>query len=302
MITIIGSINMDLIGIVDRFPEPGETVPGTDFIAAPGGKGANQALAAARGGGQVRFVGAVGGDATAGDPLALLDAAGVDLSAVETVKGPTGTAVILVEASGENMIAVIPGANGHFLPQSASSLDFGRGDVLLLQMEVPVETMVAGAKRAKAAGAAVILNIAPFKAEATALLPHVDLLVVNESEGAALADTLETEAGAPEALAKALQATTGKTVVMTLGEDGALAVQDGEVTTVDAFSVDVVDTVGAGDTFCGTLATILDSGGALDAAALKRASAAGALACTKKGAQPSIPDAADVDRLMGSQS
>lgn len=302
MITIIGSINMDLIGMVDRFPVPGETVPGTDFMAAPGGKGANQALAAARGGGQVRFVGAVGSDATAGDPLALLNAAGVDLSAVETVAGPTGTAVILVEASGENMIAVIPGANGHVLPESTSSLDFAMDDVLLLQMEVPVEIMVAGAKRAKAAGATVILNVAPFKAEATALLPHVDILVVNESEGAALAAVLGTEAGAPDALAKALQATTGKRVVMTLGEDGALTVQEGNVTKVDAFAVDVVDTVGAGDTFCGTLAVGLDSGEALDATALRRASAAGALACTKKGAQPSIPNATDVDRLMDSQS
>src|SRR5688572_25249802 len=134
MITVFGSINLDLIGGVERLPKPGETVPGHGFATAPGGKGANQALAAARAGATVRMVGAVGRDAFAGEALALLGAGGVDLSLVREVDGPTGVALILVDRAGENVIAVIPGANGTVTEADAAALDFAPGDVLVLQL------------------------------------------------------------------------------------------------------------------------------------------------------------------------
>ena len=225
MITVFGSINLDLIGGVERLPKPGETVPGHGFATAPGGKGANQALAAARAGAAVRMVGAVGRDAFAGEALALLRAGGVDLSLVREVDGPTGVALILVDRAGENVIAVIPGANGTVSDADAAALDFAPGDVLVLQLEIPIPAVEAVARRARAAGARVLLNFAPYRADALHLLPHATHLIVNETECALIAEALGLAGGATAEQAAALAARYGNTVIATLGRDGVIAIE-----------------------------------------------------------------------------
>jgi ribokinase len=288
MITVFGSINLDLIGKVERLPGPGETVPGGAFLTAPGGKGANQALAARRAGAPVRIVGAVGRDAFADAALALIRSAGVELSRVRIVEVPTGVALILVDRAGENVIAVIAGANFAVTEADAEALDFGAGDVLVLQLEVPVAASLVAARRARAAGALVLLNVAPFRAEAVALAAHATHLIVNETECALLAGAFALPAGEPRAQAGALAAHLDTIVVLTLGGDGAVAVGAEASIAVPALAIDPVDTVAAGDTFCGTLAAMLAEGRALPEA-LRYASVAAGLACTRAGAQPSIP-------------
>jgi len=297
VITVFGSINLDLIGGVERLPRPGETVPGVSFVTAPGGKGANQALAAARAGAAVRMVGAVGRDGFADPALALLNASGVDLARVTRASEPTGVALILVDGAGENVIAVIPGANGTLAAADAEALDFGPDDMLLLQLEVPLVAMMAAARLAQASGAPVILNAAPFRREALALLPHLTHLVVNETECALIAEAAGLSGGAVEAEAAALAEKHAVTTIVTLGADGVLAISDGRSERAAALAVKAVDTVGAGDTFCGYLAAALVEGRAL-ADALGVASAAASLACTKSGAQPSIPRREEVDAAL----
>jgi ribokinase len=297
MIVVAGSINLDLTANVERLPEPGETVPGSGFATAPGGKGANQALAACRAGAKVRMAGAVGKDTFAGEALALLEEAGVDLSAVRRVDGPTGTALILVDAGGENMIAVVPGANGLVAGEDVSAAKIGRGDHLLLQHEIPLDAVAAALRRAREAGAVSILNTAPFHAEAASLLARADYVIANETEFDLYAEALDL-AGDRKTRMRAFVARTGNALVVTLGGEGALAATpDGEL----GVTALPVDTVGAGDTFCGYLAAGLDAGMPL-ADALRRSAAAGSLACLKPGAQPSIPLDSEVRAAMESQS
>jgi ribokinase len=288
VITVFGSINLDLIGSVERLPRPGETVPGGGFATAPGGKGANQALAAARAGAAVRVVGAVGRDDFANAALALLRAGGVDLGGVRAIDGPTGVALILVDAAGENVIAVIPGANGRVGEADAETLAFAPEDVLLLQLEVPVGAIEVAARRARAAGARVLLNFAPFRADGLALLPHVTHLVVNERECELIAKAMGVAGEEIAAQGRELAERGGVTVIVTLGRDGALAFAEERTETAAALAIEAVDTVGAGDTFCGYLAAGLSEGMALGET-LRLAAVAGSLACTKAGAQPSIP-------------
>ena len=297
MITILGSINLDLIGTVERLPRPGETVSGGAFATAPGGKGANQALAARRAGAQVRMIGAVGRDPFADPALSLLQAGGVDLAQLRQVEGPTGVALILVDGNGENVIAVMPGANGTVDAAAAAELDFTPEDVLLLQLEVPVPAIAVAANRAKELGARVLLNFAPFHAGALPLLPHVSHLIVNESECALIAEAAGLAAGSVEEQAVGLAQTFGLTVIATLGRDGVLAVEQGSTIRAEALPVRAVDTVGAGDTFCGYLAAGLSEGLALDAA-MSLSAAAASLACTRSGAQPAIPLRAEVERAL----
>jgi ribokinase len=293
MITVLGSINLDLIARVGHLPRPGETVPGRDFATAPGGKGANQALAAARAGADVRMVGAIGRDGFAAEVLSLLLAGGVDLKRVRTAPGATGVAMIMVDEAGENVIAVAPGANGTVAAADADSLEFAAGDVLLLQLETPLPASKAAARRAQDAGAVVVLNYAPFRAEAVGLVPLATHLVLNEAECSAVARAFEIAGASIVDQAKALAAQYASTVIVTLGKEGALAVADGEVQSVAALAVEAVDTVGAGDTFCGYLAAGLSEAMPLGDA-LILATAAGSLACTKSGAQPAIPQRDDV--------
>lgn len=297
MITVFGSINIDLIARVDRLPRPGETVGGSSFAAAAGGKGANQALAAARAGAPVRLLGAVGQDGFAEEALARLRDAGVDLTGVRSVAEPTGTAVILVDGRGENVIAVIPGANGALGAGDAAALRFAPGDLLLLQFEVPVAAAHAAAAAAKAAGIRVVLNLAPFHSDATALLPYVTDLIVNESEAELLAGSLGRREAMEQDRAAALARRLGVNVVLTLGGDGAVACFDGRMERVPALAVKATDTIGAGDTFCGYLAAALHQG-TNTSAALRLAVAAASLSCTRPGAQPSIPWRGEVEAVL----
>jgi ribokinase len=300
MIAVLGSINLDLIARVGRLPQPGETVPGSAFATAPGGKGANQALAAARAGAAVAMVGAVGDDVFAAEALSLLGAGGVDLQRVRTAPGPTGIALILVEDSGENAIAVVPGANGAVTMADADGLELAAGDILLLQLEVPVPAAEAAAMRARSAGATVVLNFAPFRADALGLVRHATHLVVNETECRLVAEAAGIAGASIGEQASALAGQHDLTVIVTLGRDGVLAVADGQIERVPALAVKAVDTVGAGDAFCGYLAAGLGEGMPLsDALAL--ASTAAGLACTKAGAQPAIPQRAEVAALLRSQ-
>ncbi|MBO6727190.1 MAG: ribokinase [Rhizobiaceae bacterium] len=301
MIIVVGSINLDLIVNVERLPAPGETVLGSTFTTAPGGKGANQALAARRAGAKVRMVGAIGGDSFAEEALALLDEAEVDLSTVKKTDTTTGTAHILVAADGENVIAVVPAANALVLPNDLGDGLFSNGDHVLLQQEIPVETVSATLGAARAAGAVSVLNTAPFQATTAPLLPRADYVVANETEFDLYADALGIDAGDREIRMRAFVEKTGGVLIVTLGGDGVLAVTPDEAFKVPALQITPVDTVGAGDTFCGYLAAGLDAGLSL-ADALRRAAAAGSLACLKPGAQPAIPMAADVDEALNSES
>ncbi|MBC7283249.1 ribokinase [Hoeflea sp.] len=302
MITVIGSVNMDLIATTPRLPEPGETVTGTDFSTAPGGKGANQALAARRAGAEVRMAGAVGSDAFAAEALALLAAAGTDLGAVRHLPGPTGTALILVGGDGENMIAVIPAANGKVTADDAEQAvaRMDAGDTLLLQMEIPEDALGAALAAARAGSVTSILNIAPLSDAVARLAAQADIVIANETEFARLSGRkVETLSEARTELT-ALHGKTGQCMIVTLGGDGVLWARDGQIAHVESLKIKPVDTVGAGDTFCGYLAQGLDAGMEF-AAAIRRAAVAGALACLKPGAQPSIPLASEVDaRLEGS--
>ncbi len=295
VITVFGSINLDLIGNVDRLPRPGETVPGGAFSTSPGGKGANQALAAARAGARVRMVGAVGRDAFATAALALLKAGGVELSRVRQVDEPTGVALILVDPAGENVIAVLPGANGTVSEADASGLEFGPEDVLLLQLEAPIPAIAATARRAREAGTRVLLSFAPFRADALHLLPLATHLVVNESECELIAKALGLGGEGTEAQAVSLADRLESTVIATLGKHGVLAAGPGRVERAAALQVEAIDTVGAGDTFCGYLGAALTEGMTFRAA-LALASTAASVACIKPGAQPAVPMREEVAR------
>lgn len=297
MIVVIGSINLDMITPVDRLPGPGETVRGGAFATAAGGKGANQALAAARAGAKVRMVGAVGRDGFAGEALALLKEAGVDLSAVREAHAATGVALILVGADAENMIAVAPGANDTVLPGDVAAARLAKGDVVLLQQEIPPATVEAALDAARAAGAVTVLNTAPFLADGAGFMAKADYAVANETEFDLCAAALALPPGERPERMRAYAARTGHAIVVTLGGDGLIAATPDAFLTLPALKVASVDTVGAGDTFCGYLAAGLAAGLPLEEA-LRRAAAAGSLACLKPGAQPSIPLARDVDAAL----
>ncbi len=297
MITVVGSINLDLIATVNRLPAPGETVPGGDFKSAPGGKGANQALAAARAGAKVCMVGSVGRDAFAGEATAFLKEGGVELSGVAEVHAATGIALILVGTDGENMIAVVPGANGSVVPGDLAKAQFNKGDIVLLQHEIPLSTVDAALDAARKAGAVTMLNTAPFRAEAASFVGKADYVVANETEFDLYAEALALPAGQRPERMREFARRTGATIIVTLGGEGVLAAKGDELIRADALKITPVDTVGAGDTFCGYLAAGLSAGLALEDA-LKRAAAAGSLACLKPGAQPSIPLAAEVDAAL----
>jgi ribokinase len=297
VITVIGSINLDLVADVERLPAPGETVPGSGFRMTAGGKGANQALAAARAGAHVRMVGAVGKDHFADAALECLRACGIDLSGVREAHAVTGTALILVGEGGENVIAVVPGANGTVLPGDLMAADLREGEFLLLQNEIPLSTIRRALEAARKSGTLSLYNAAPYSAKAAPLLEHADLVILNETECDHYAAALGLEGHDRDEKMRRFVARTGRTVVLTLGADGAIAVTPEGRIGAPALPVSPVDTVGAGDTFCGYLAAGLASGLGLHEA-LMRAAAAGSLACLKPGAQPSIPGAEEVDEAL----
>jgi ribokinase len=304
-IVVVGSLNADFVLSVERFPAPGETVVGSAFAVFSGGKGANQAYAVARLGGRVHLVGQVGGDAQAGWLTQHLAAGGVDVTHVrrdETVS--SGMALITIDAAGQNQIVIVPGANGTFgvdhLRQSRELISGSR--LLLLQLEIPLETVVAAARIARRGGAMVILDPAPARAIPDSLLRLVDYVTPNETElvaltgGAALRDG---ELGIEEAARRARQLLKrgARCVLVKLGARGALLVAPQAERFWPAVPVSAVDTTAAGDAFNGAFAFALAEDWPEDEAG-RFAVAAAACSVTRKGAQPSMPTCAEVKRLM----
>lgn len=296
MITVFGSTNLDQIGTVPRLPLPGETVAGGVFSMAAGGKGANQALAARRAGASVRHVSAVGQDSFAEPALALLAEAGVELGAMRHTDGATGIAMIFVDAAGENVIAVLPGANGTITPTDAETALAGlrSQDLLLVQQEIPQAATRRALELARKQGVTSLLNTAPFLADTADLAPLASIVVANETEFALLSGRPESELDAAMA---DWASQHDQILIVTLGGAGVKAIAHGQTLTIPALPIKPVDTVGAGDTFVGYLAAGLDAGLDLETA-LRRAAAAGSLACLKPGAQPAIPLAAEVDAAL----
>ncbi|WP_416356041.1 ribokinase [Aureimonas phyllosphaerae] len=303
MIVVFGSVNVDLVCKVAAIAKPGETVLAPGYQQLSGGKGANQAVAAARAGGRVRFVGAVGRDAFGDGEAGTLEREGIDVSALARLDEPTGCAFISVASDGENAITVASGANRAVTAgQLAGTWDTG-STVLVLQMELPFDETVAAAREGRGAGAHVLLNLAPVPQGVDAgrlkdLLRSTDLLIVNEHELDEAATILGLRPGEPEETARAVADATDLSVLATLGGAGALLVsREGEATRFQAPRIEPVDTTGAGDTLCGVLATGLDAGLAMPEA-IRRAVAAASLACLSFGARSAMPSAGRIDQFL----
>lgn len=296
MIVVLGSINLDLVFTPTHLPAPGETVLCDRLTSFPGGKGANQAVAAARAGAKVRMIGCVGNDSFATPPLDAFAAAGIDCSGIRRGELPTGCASIMVAPDGENQIVVASGANREVLAAQLAEAPPGRGDILLLQMEIdPAENWKA-VDIARAGGARVVLNNAPAGPVPADVLSRLDLLLVNEVEIMQVAKEQGLATGEPAAAARGLAKLFDLDLVVTLGGEGAIWVSADGLARSPAPPVDVVDTVGAGDAFAGALAAALDRG--LERPeALAFACAAGALACRAHGAQASLAGFEEIERL-----
>lgn len=286
-VVVVGSVNLDVSVTVDRLPAPGETLLGGTVRRSGGGKGANQAVAAARAGGaRTAMVGAVGDDADGAALRASLESDGIDCACLATSASPTGTALITVDRSGENTIVVAAGANDEVRLDDAATTVVRTADVVLAQLEIPQPTVLAAA-RARRQGTLFVLNAAPYAVVDPALLAEVDVLVVNEHEALGLSG----EQTVDEAVGTLLESVPA--VVVTLGAAGArLERRDGASLIVPAPRVDAVDTTGAGDTFCGVFGATLARGHD-DLTALRLASAAASVAVERAGAQDAVPDAAD---------
>lgn len=301
-VTVLGSVNTDISVAVPQLPGPGETVLGSAAVIGPGGKGANQAVAAARLGAAVRLVGCVGGDAFGSGLAAGLAAEGIDVSGMRTVAGSSGLALITVDAAGENTITVAPGANTLAGEQEVAAALVADCDVLVLSAEIP--RAVLAAALARASGVLTVLNLAPVPPGPAGLLAAgPDWLVVNASEAAAVlsqAGAAPAAAGAtPQTAAAALARAGARHAVITLGAAGAVLAQAGGVpAAVPGFAVTAVDSVGAGDAFVGALAVAL-AAGTEPAAAVRAASAAGAAEVTRRGAQAALPRPGDVLAATG---
>lgn len=297
MILVFGSVNVDMVVPVTSLPRPGETVLGPGYSLYPGGKGANQALAAARAGATVRMVGRVGQDAFADLALSELTAAGVDLRGVARDPQPTGCALVCVDRGGQNLIVVAAGANGRTVQSQVADELLGPETLLLLQMEVPAAENWALVERARARGARILCNAAPAGPIPRRTLANFDWLVVNATEAEAVAARLGLPAAGPREAGRAIAERTGTTAVVTLGAAGAVAYSRAVAWRAGALKIKPTDTTAAGDAFVGAFAAAVDAGLDLPAA-LHRASVAGGLACLTAGAQPSLPYRAAIDRYL----
>lgn len=307
-VIVVGSVNVDLVVTSDRLPAPGETVIGGRFSQHHGGKGGNQAVAAARLGADVRFVGAVGDDPFGTQARAALAAEGVDLAELRTLPDEaTGVALILVDGRGENSISVASGANAAVTPAQVeaafAAIGPGPGDVVLVGHEVPTASAQAALTLGRAAGATTILNPAPATGLTTATLAGADIVTPNDGELAVLAGVLDGRVGSGEVAAGTdteavlLAAGAGRAYLVSLGAAGARLTSPEGTIAIPALRVEAVDTVGAGDTLNGALAAGLAAGLDLETAA-RRAVAAASLAVTRAGAREGMPTAAELEAVL----
>ncbi len=305
-VLVVGSLNMDVAVRTPRMPAPGETILGNNLVISPGGKGANQAVAVARMGARCIMIGRVGTDMFGSQILKGLQDEYIDCSSILTTENaPTGVAVIMVDSKGENSIVVASGANALLTPDDIFGHEklFEQASVVVLQLETPMPTVRAAADMARRKGCKVILDPAPAPASKNLCseLCNVDILTPNASEAEHITGSKAVEERVDKAIAGDLIARGAKAAVLKLGARGALAVDAaGHFYTVPAYKVDVVDTTAAGDAFTGALAVAIASGMGLHEAT-QLAAAAGALACTKIGAQTAMPTAAEVKMLMHDQ-
>jgi ribokinase len=307
-ILVVGSLNADLVVRVPRFPQPGETISGDDLQVIPGGKGANQAVAAARLGAQVAMLGRVGKDNFGDFLLDNLKSNNVDSQLIQRDEASTGTAIIAVDASGQNNIILSAGANGKVSPADIESASFLNHSLLLLQLEIPTLTVLRAAQRAKENDVRVILNPAPAKEIPYELIALADFIIPNETELSLLSGMDVNDITSAEKAARVLLKRGAKHVIVTLGSKGALLISGTQATHVDTYQVKVVDTTAAGDAFIGGFATkLLESASLLanpqeQALAIQNAvrygCACGALAATKFGAQPSLPTKEEVEKIL----
>jgi len=297
MITVFGSIGMDLLYALPHLPAVGETVLTPALSTAMGGKGANQAVAAARDGAAVRFVGSIGQDAYGVQARGFLTAEGIDVTGLAMVDAATCVASIWYDAQGHNQIAVASGANLLTRAEALTEAMIGPGEWLVLQMEVPTPEVAKAVHLAKVRGARTLLNLAPALAFDEAALRQVDILVLNEHEAAQLCARIGLPATLAADVAAPLSTALGNTVVVTLGSGGAVGVGQRAMWRVPAMPVKVVDTTGAGDCFVGVLAAALARDVPMEAA-MRRACVAASMACTIAGAAPSFPTTAAIDLTL----
>lgn len=289
MIVVFGSLNIDMVMQVERMPRPGDTVLCPNYEIVGGGKGANQAAAAARAGASVKLFGKIGDDEFGRTLLEPLRTMGVDLAGVSISKeGPTGCAAIAVDAKGENMITVASGANFYAQEKEISDDLLSHGTTLLIQMETPAQENWNLIQRAKKLGAKIILNLAPAQDVPQDILQSLDTLIMNEIEAGLLAIHLGFEVISPVVAARRIAASFGITCIVTLGCQGAIACSPDGVWEVKAMKVKAIDTTAAGDAFVGVFAASIEKGMDLPSA-LRRASVASGLTCLTKGAQTSLP-------------
>lgn len=299
-VVVVGSSNTDMVVRLRRLPAPGETLLGGRFAMLAGGKGANQAVAASRAGGQVSFIGRVGRDDLGEQALSGLVKEGIDVRGVSRDDSePSGVALILVSAAGENSIAVSPGANGRLFPRhiSRAAKVFSKAAVVLLQLETSLASVRAAARLGDKVGACVILNPAPAARLPRELLRNVSVLTPNESEAEALTGIRVSDRASAARAARRLHDQGVKTVIITLGSRGAYVSSDSMSELVPGYRVKAIDTTGAGDVFNGALAVALSEGLELRAA-VRFANAAAARSVTRRGAQASAPSRSTILRLM----